>query len=321
MRPQGKATKARTKQPTPVQPELTGEDLVPLDLQASAEPQAERPARKTRQTRAERIRAEQDAEAAEQSGAEQSGAGQDREEATGAEVGVGESDRAEGTRARKGRAEAPEQEAGVAAKGKAERVKLVDAAVEEQEPASRAQTEVPWGAAFMGQTFAVPGVLPTLQSRVWEILDSQVSRTDDVSAAHVTEAVLQTLAVPANRAAVSDYIAGWADEVQLGVRPHPRGPGVSVPEPDPAAAKAGYPFDVLARHPITIGSNVITCPACETTAALVFSGLHPRRPVEATCGCGQRWAITGLGSTKVWDVLAAELAAGSADLIGPQPLV
>jgi hypothetical protein len=162
-----------------------------------------------------------------------------------------------------------------------------------------------------------------LQPRVSDIMDSYVGRADDVESPEFIDAVLRLLGGPANRDEVIGHVAAWVDEVRLGLRSRPDGPGMPKAKLEIGAtgAKNAYPFEILTMRPVTIGGSVVRCPSCGTDATLMFSGLHARRPVDASCGCGQRWPIVGLGSTRVWDVLAAELLAGHAGRVQPSSVL
>jgi hypothetical protein len=156
---------------------------------------------------------------------------------------------------------------------------------------------------------------PVLPERVPQILDAHVRPGDDLSVVRLTNLVLRSLAVPANRDAVSGLVRTWVGQIENGTRGYLDGPR---PTPEPArpfGPKLEYPFEVLTLQKVVINHRPVACPDCGTEESLMFSGQHKRRPVEASCGCGQRWPIVGLGSERVGEALANEIALGQAELL------
>ena len=156
---------------------------------------------------------------------------------------------------------------------------------------------------------------PVLPERVPQILDAHVRPGDDLSVGRLTNLVLRSLAVPANRDAVAGLVRTWVAQIERGTRGYLDGPR---PTPEPArpfGQRLEYPFDVLTLQKVVINHRAVACPDCGTEESLMFSGQHKRRPIEASCGCGQRWPIVGLGSERVGEILANELALGQAELL------
>jgi hypothetical protein len=190
----------------------------------------------------------------------------------------------------------------------------------EPEPALLAEPELEqqrWGQTTEEFVLRGPDVRPILGSRVREILDAQVRPGDDLTTTALTNRVLRALGAPANRDSVHDYVAAWVNDVQLGIRSlsaGPRPPAQRKQQTRAATGKLEFPFELLALQRVFVGANPVTCPGCGTQESLLFTGFHKRRPVEARCGCGQRWPIVGLGSSRLWEVLADEMAAGKAQV-------
>jgi hypothetical protein len=154
-----------------------------------------------------------------------------------------------------------------------------------------------------------------LPERVPQILDAYVRPGDDLGIGRLTSLALRALGTPANRDEVANIVRVWVRQIEHGTRGYLDGP-----RPTPGAARAigpklEYPFAVLTLQKVVINHRAVACPDCGTEESLMFSGQHKRRPVDASCGCGQRWQIVGLGSERVGEVLANELASGQAELL------
>jgi hypothetical protein len=173
-------------------------------------------------------------------------------------------------------------------------------------------------AADSGSAVALFGTAvnrPALPERVPQILDAHVRPGDDLSVGRLTDLVLRALVAPANRDAVAGHVATWVAQIERGTRGYIAGPRPTPEVIRPSGQKLEYPFEVLTLQQVVINNRVVACPDCGTEESLMFSGQHKRRPVDASCGCGQRWPIVGLGSERVGEVLAGELAAGQAKLL------
>ncbi len=155
---------------------------------------------------------------------------------------------------------------------------------------------------------------PTLPGRVRQALDAHVRAGDPLDVADLTSLVVRALGAPANRDDVARHVSTWVSEVRQGDHGLPQGARAAIVTQKPGH-RLEYPFELLTLKPVTVNKNVVACPDCGTTATLQFSGFHPRRPLDARCGCGRRWPIVGLGSERVWDVLSDEIAAGRAQLL------
>ncbi|HCT80551.1 MAG TPA: hypothetical protein DGT23_29095 [Micromonosporaceae bacterium] len=157
---------------------------------------------------------------------------------------------------------------------------------------------------------------PPLKDRVPQILDAHVRAGDDLQAARLTNFVLRALAAPANRDTVGRHVQTWLNQVQRGRRALSAQPRQLLgTEQNGDSGRLEFPFDVLVLQRVVINNRAVVCPGCGTEESLMFSGQHPRRPVEANCGCGERWPIVGLGSERVWETLVNEVTAGQAEII------
>lgn len=157
---------------------------------------------------------------------------------------------------------------------------------------------------------------PPLKDRVPQILDAHVRAGDDLQAARLTNFVLRALAAPANRDTVGRHVQTWLNQIQRGKRALSAQPRqLLVPDQNADSGRLEFPFDVLVLQRVVINNKPVVCPGCGTEESLLFSGQHPRRPVEANCGCGERWPIVGLGSERVWEALVNEVTSGQAEVI------
>jgi len=163
--------------------------------------------------------------------------------------------------------------------------------------------------------FGASASRPVLPERVPQILDAHVRPGDDLNVGRLTNLVLRSLATPANRDSVADLVRTWVGQIERGTRGYLDGPRPTPEAAHQAGQRLEYPFEILTLQKVVINRRPVACPDCGTEETLVFSGQHKRRPVEVSCGCGQRWPIVGLGSERVGEILANELATGQADLL------
>ncbi len=154
-----------------------------------------------------------------------------------------------------------------------------------------------------------------LPERVPQILDAHVRPGDDLNVGRLTTLVLRVLGSPASRDSVADLVRGWVEQIEGGNRAYADGPRPAPRKAKVFGTKLEYPFEVLTLQKVIINHRPVSCPDCGTEESLMFSGQHKRRPIDASCGCGQRWPIVGLGSERVGEVLANELALGQAELL------